>query len=215
MIKSDFRKTLFLLKRYNFSVEFSENFLEDIEETNNLIIKDCYLFELNKLNFYKEIDEKDTKIIKYKNKISYSTFQKIKDLKYFEIRNFAFKLSKCAFINNTSHDFTVIEKLSLSDDINCKIWNLFLESKSENLSIISKVLPEINDYIDIKLTTMQKIILSLYEDECSMREIISCLVNHPDISIKYSKRAINKFVLANTQFFLYWGIINKISNSHE
>lgn len=213
MKKSDFRKTLFLLKRYNFSIEFSENFLKDIEETKSIIIKNCYLFELNKVHFNEKLNEEDTKRIKEYNKISYLTFQKIKDRNYFEIKNFIFKLSKCAFINNTNHDYTLIEKLLLSDDINGKIWNTFMDSKSKQITIISKILPEVNDYIDIKLTTMQKVILSLYENECSMKEIICCFNNHPEISIKYSKKAINKFVLANTLFFLYWGII--INNSHE
>ncbi len=212
MIKDNFRKTFFLLKRYNFSEVNEKNFFELLPTfaEKEQLIYDCYLFEMERFNFFQKIENEGQ--IRKNNKISYFLYQKMSKSSYKQKRDLSLIFSDSAYVKNTSYDFTIIDKLTLSDDLNGMIWKEFLESHKSKVSIVSKYLPEIEDFIDFKLSTLQKIIFSLYEDGCSMKEVISALVNHSMVTEKFSNNSIRNFVYVNTKFFLYWGILIKYKN---
>jgi len=208
MKNRDLKKTLYLLDRYNMSSDnFKVNHILD-ENIIDPIIINCYLFEKQKIEFKNTLNDKQ--IIIAENKFSYTFCQKILDDKYFELRKIIFIRSKFHFIHGTSHNFILLDELYYTADYNNKIWNQFINTSSQKISLICKYMPEVDDFFEFKLTPMQKIIITLYEEECSMQEVVYCLNHHPEISKKYSANSIRKFVLDNTKFFLYWGILNKI-----
>lgn len=197
-------KTACILKRNNLDIDYVIH-----DKSENIMINDCFTFEKSKQDFLSSLSD-DIKNNVKKNHRNYIFFHEIKNLGYKTTNKISFILSKTAVLyHNPLYDYTILDRLLLSDDLDGKIWNEFLESEKKYTSIISKYLPQIDDFVDIRLSTMQKIILSLYENECSMKEIVTILNKHKRISNKYSSYSIRKFVHANTLFFLYWGIIEK------
>lgn len=203
---NQYKKTLFLLNKYNFKIP--DNIKDFVVSTNNNLIISCFEYE-NKLIESKHINLNNSESIISDNYKIYCEFQELSDSKYIRNRDKRYVKNNLANIFDSTYDFSLLYFIINFFDEGEYHWKKFISDSSKSC-ILFKYLPEVDDFFEIRLTTFQKIILTLYEDACSMKEIVYMLNNHPIISEKFSKDKVRKFVFENTKFFLYWGILNRI-----
>ncbi len=205
--KENFPKTGILIKQFGFSDNDFD--LNEILENQKYpqVIHECIRYE----NFKNEsLNTLNRASIIKQNKESFRFFQKIKNEDYKNIKNFNLKSTSYHHFFDTKYRLEIINKYTFSSDKNRVLWNDFLSDIGNNCSILYKFLPEVETFIEIGISPMQKIILAIYDQGMSIREVINYLSKHPIISKKFSKYSIRKFVLVNTKLFIYWGIIKKI-----